>query len=48
MLLQNMGGGGGHKIAAGAYIPKTAEQEFVNRVNKYSEKQFAAACPDNR
>ena len=23
------GGGGGHKIAAGAYIPKTAEEEFV-------------------
>jgi RecJ-like exonuclease len=42
------GGGGGHKIAAGAYIPKTAEQEFLNRVNKILGEQFAAACPDNR
>ncbi|HUT39431.1 MAG TPA: DHH family phosphoesterase [Methanoregula sp.] len=42
------GGGGGHKIAAGAYIPKTAEQEFVNRVNRILGEQFAAASPDNR
>jgi RecJ-like exonuclease len=42
------GGGGGHKIAAGAYIPKTAEQEFVNRVNRILGEQFAAAGPDNR
>jgi single-stranded-DNA-specific exonuclease len=42
------GGGGGHKIAAGAYIPKTAEQEFVNRVNRILGEQFAAASADNR
>jgi len=42
------GGGGGHKIAAGAYIPKTAEEEFVNRVNRILGEQFAAAGPDHR
>jgi RecJ-like exonuclease len=42
------GGGGGHRIAAGAYIPKTAEEEFVNRVNKILGEQFAAAGPDHR
>jgi RecJ-like exonuclease len=42
------GGGGGHKIAAGAYIPKTAEQEFVHRVNRILGEQFAAACADHR
>ena len=36
------GGGGGHKIAAGAFIPKSAEQEFVNRVNRILGEQFAA------
>jgi single-stranded-DNA-specific exonuclease len=41
------GGGGGHKIAAGAYIPRTAEKEFVNRVNRILGEQFAAASPDN-
>jgi RecJ-like exonuclease len=42
------GGGGGHKIAAGAYIPKTAEQEFVIRVNRILGEQFTAAGSDNR
>jgi single-stranded-DNA-specific exonuclease len=42
------GGGGGHKIAAGAYIPKTAEQEFVQRVNRILGEQFAAAGPGHR
>jgi RecJ-like exonuclease len=42
------GGGGGHKIAAGAYIPKTAEQEFVQRVNRILGEQFAAAGTDHR
>jgi single-stranded-DNA-specific exonuclease len=42
------GGGGGHKIAAGAYIPKTAEQEFIVRVNRILKEQFAAAGPDHR
>jgi RecJ-like exonuclease len=42
------GGGGGHKIAAGAYIPKTAEEEFVQRVNRILGEQFAAAGTDHR
>ncbi|MFY9800863.1 MAG: DHH family phosphoesterase [Methanoregula sp.] len=42
------GGGGGHKIAAGAYIPKTAEEEFLDRVNRILGEQFAAASADNR
>jgi RecJ-like exonuclease len=42
------GGGGGHKIAAGAYIPKTAEEEFVIRVNRILGEQFAAAGTGNR
>ena len=42
------GGGGGHKIAAGAYIPRNAEEEFVHRVNRILGEQFAAAGPDNR
>jgi RecJ-like exonuclease len=42
------GGGGGHKIAAGAYIPKPAEEEFVIRVNRILGEQFAAAGSGNR
>ncbi|MDD1693294.1 MAG: DHH family phosphoesterase [Methanoregula sp.] len=42
------GGGGGHKIAAGAYIPKTAEQEFVVRVNRILGEQFTAAGTGHR
>ena len=42
------GGGGGHKIAAGAYIPKSAEQEFLDRVNRILGEQFVAAGTDNR
>jgi RecJ-like exonuclease len=42
------GGGGGHKIAAGAYIPKSAEEEFVHRVNRILGEQFAAAGPGHR
>ena len=42
------GGGGGHKIAAGAYIPKMAEKEFLDRVNRILGEQFAAASADNR
>ncbi|MFA5221202.1 MAG: DHH family phosphoesterase [Methanoregula sp.] len=41
------GGGGGHKIAAGAYIPKSAEQEFVGRVNKILGEQFTAQGSDH-
>jgi RecJ-like exonuclease len=42
------GGGGGHKIAAGAYIPKRAEEEFVQRVNRILGEQFAAAGTGHR
>jgi len=42
------GGGGGHKIAAGAYIPKPAEEEFVIRVNRILGEQFTAKGPGNR
>lgn len=42
------GGGGGHKIAAGAYIPKTAEEEFVIRVNRILREQSHTARPDHR
>ncbi|MGP8254943.1 MAG: DHHA1 domain-containing protein [Methanoregula sp.] len=42
------GGGGGHKIAAGAFIPKSAEQEFVNRVNRILGEQFAAQGAGDR
>jgi single-stranded-DNA-specific exonuclease len=42
------GGGGGHKIAAGAYIPKSAEEEFVQRVNRILGEQFAAAGTGHR
>ncbi len=41
------GGGGGHKIAAGAYIPKEAEEEFVERVNRILREQFAPARADH-
>jgi len=41
------GSGGGHKIAAGAFIPKTAEQEFVNRVNRILGEQFARTGAGN-
>lgn len=33
------GAGGGHKIAAGAFIPKTAEKEFAFRVNEILAEQ---------
>ena len=34
------GGGGGHNIAAGAYIPKGCEYDFVRRVNELIEEQL--------
>lgn len=34
------GVGGGHNIAAGAYIPKGCENEFTRRVNELIEKQL--------
>ncbi|MFA5331364.1 MAG: DHH family phosphoesterase [Methanoregula sp.] len=42
------GGGGGHKIAAGAFIPQSAEKEFVNRVNRILGEQFARESAGNR
>jgi RecJ-like exonuclease len=42
------GGGGGHKIAAGAYIPKTAEEEFVQRVNRILGEQFVTKGTGHR
>jgi RecJ-like exonuclease len=33
------GGGGGHKIAAGAYIPRSAEGEFAENVNRILREQ---------
>ncbi len=35
------GGGGGHPIAAGAFIPREAEEVFVNRVNELLRDQLA-------
>jgi single-stranded-DNA-specific exonuclease len=37
------GAAGGHAIAAGAYIPNTAEQEFVHRVNQCIKRQRGEA-----
>lgn len=42
------GAAGGHTIAAGAYIPKTAEQEFVHRVNESIKKQRGTAGQSDR
>lgn len=41
------GAGGGHKIAAGAYIPREAEEAFVDRVNELLKEQHAAPGPHN-
>jgi len=37
------GAGGGHRIAAGAFIPRESEQEFVRRVNDILAGQYAPA-----
>lgn len=34
------GGGGGHDIAAGAYIPMEKEQEFIEKVNRLVKEQY--------
>ncbi|MDV0441442.1 DHH family phosphoesterase [Methanorbis furvi] len=39
------GAGGGHNIAAGAYIPKGCEDDFIRRVNELIAGQFAAGAP---
>jgi len=41
------GAGGGHKIAAGAFIPRDTEEEFVDGVNRILKRQFASADPDD-
>jgi RecJ-like exonuclease len=41
------GAGGGHKIAAGAFIPRGREEEFVDSVNRILERQFATAGQDD-
>ena len=35
------GAGGGHKIAAGAFIPSGREQEFMDHVNLQLAAQYA-------
>jgi RecJ-like exonuclease len=42
------GAGGGHRIAAGAFIPKSAEQEFIGHVNRRLGEQYAQARAGNR
>ncbi|MDD1675457.1 MAG: DHH family phosphoesterase, partial [Methanomicrobiales archaeon] len=42
------GEAGGHRIAAGAYIPGTAEKEFVHSVNRILAEQCPAAGPHHR
>jgi RecJ-like exonuclease len=37
------GGGGGHDIAAGAYIPMNREKEFLENVNRLVEKTLKAS-----
>jgi single-stranded-DNA-specific exonuclease len=37
------GAGGGHRIAAGAFIPKECEEEFIHHVNELLRRQYAAA-----
>ncbi len=44
--VESGGAGGGHNIAAGAYIPKGCEHDFIRRVNELIEGQFAAG-PQN-
>jgi RecJ-like exonuclease len=42
------GAGGGHRIAAGASIPRESEQEFVRLVNDVLAGQYAQAGPGHR
>ena len=42
------GAGGGHRVAAGASIPRDCEQEFVKRVNELLAGQYAQAGPGHR
>ncbi len=42
------GAGGGHKIAAGAFIPRDREEEFIDRVNRILKRQFSPTDQDDR
>ncbi|MHC1625994.1 MAG: DHHA1 domain-containing protein [Methanoculleaceae archaeon] len=42
------GAGGGHPIAAGAYIPRSAEEEFIEHVERVLAEQLDRAGPDDR
>jgi single-stranded-DNA-specific exonuclease len=42
------GAGGGHRVAAGAYIPRESEKEFVKCVNELLAGQYARAGPAHR
>jgi RecJ-like exonuclease len=39
------GAGGGHRIAAGAFIPTECEEQFIHHVNELLRRQYAAAGP---
>ena len=41
------GAGGGHRIAAGAFIPHDTEEVFVDGVNRILKRQFAQADTDD-
>ncbi len=38
--------GGGHRIAAGAFIPREAEREFIEDVNRILQQQYAQTSPN--
>jgi RecJ-like exonuclease len=42
------GSGGGHRIAAGAYIPRELEERFIHCVNRRLESQIARPGKDHR
>ncbi|MDD1665624.1 MAG: DHHA1 domain-containing protein, partial [Methanomicrobiales archaeon] len=42
------GSGGGHRIAAGAYIPRELEERFIHCVNRRLESQNARPGQDHR
>jgi RecJ-like exonuclease len=42
------GAGGGHRIAAGAFIPRESEQEFLRHVNELLAGQCTNKGADNR
>ncbi|MFH0967484.1 MAG: DHHA1 domain-containing protein, partial [Methanobacteriota archaeon] len=39
--------GGGHRVAAGAFIPREAEQEFIEDVNRILGEQYAQTSSDS-